>query len=283
MLVDPGQSQLPEFCSGAGRYVVGEKVSLEALPHGRSAFYEWKGGLEYLAGSEEHKSAISIVLLEDATATARFLEAGAYPPMRTFPTDGRHNTGWDRTCSPAPCKLACGPEAKALANDDCHFGGVDIFAELGTPIVTAERGEVSFRCDFDRDKQELVGGNVAEVYFPNAKTPQFILYYAHLDGVCSVKGTNLCTREWLDQNGCPGCLEHVPETTTVCRKLYRDGDRISHGQRLGTAGRSGNAVGTSHHLHFGVFDSEWRASCEVMNPFPFLYPLEERTSCRSPR
>lgn len=52
------------------------------------------------------------------------------------------------------------------------------------------------------------------------------------------------------------------------------GVRVSAGQLLGTVGRSGNALGTPAHVHFGIshptYPEDWRVRRGEIDPYPFL-------------
>lgn len=293
IVVNPLASGVPEYCDeGAMRFTNGEELTLDARPSDYYVFYEWQGPLRYLQHSEPHKHEIGISLVASVTATARFLEANEAPVMEVFPVDGSHNTGHDPTCNPDPCDYDGGP---ADSNDDCHGGGVDIFADLGTPVVASQSGQVRFRCD-------EIGGIVAENFNPSRSDWQFAYYYAHLDGICAENASGVVVHDPCQgfdycADECEGCGEE--EECWVCCEACRtwmpemddartcpvylenpqlvNGDwvyDVEAGQMLGWVGRSGNAACTSHHLHFGIYDSNWGWSCDDLNPFPFLYALE---------
>jgi hypothetical protein len=294
IVVKPQAGDVPDYCNkGPLHFANGEEVTLDARPSEHYVFYEWLGPLRYLEHSEPHKHEIGISIVAPVTATARFLEASQAPVMDTFPVAGPHNTGHDPTCSPDPCDYGGGAEN---SNDDCHGGGVDIFADLATSVVASQRGQVRFRCD-------EIGGIVAEIFNPSRTDWQFAYYYAHLDGVClknpegdpvhnPCQGFDFCADECEGCGEddecypcCVACKSWVPEMAEqdkVCPEYFENrqlvnGDwvyDVEAGQMLGWVGKSGNAACTSHHLHFGIYDNEWGWDCDNLNPFPYLYTLE---------
>lgn len=105
---------------------------------------------------------------------------------------------------------------------DRKHQGIDIFAPLGTPVVSTTRGIVA------RIGENRLGGTVVWVLGPGGDRH----YYAHLNSVADIK----------------------------------TGQRIVPGDVLGTVGTTGNARGTSPHLHYGVY----RRANGAINPFPLL-------------
>ena len=295
---NPLESRITEFCTGESMYAVGEEIILWAEGEPGAGFYQWDGYFLYSPGSDPYENLAFGSLAGPTTMTARFYEGDGWPTMTHFPVVGPHNTGHDDTCRPNPCELACGTRAMLLANTECHGGGMDIYAELSpritTPVVAAQDGEVRFVCDWSAEDEELIGGNSAYVYTyppepPPDPDPTYIFYYAHMDRVCfedsaGNRVTNPCDEDRID-DVCPGCDGHEPETKPFqlhCPRYYRNGDTVKAGDMLGIVGKSGNALLTTHHLHYGIYkyvsSTEWEVDCVDLNPFPFLYALELSTA-----
>jgi hypothetical protein len=294
-IANPPVSRIPELCTEPFEYPTGEEIRLWAQAEEDAGFYKWDGPILFAEGSDRYENLTSAFLIGPASVTARFKQGDDWPTMTRFPINGPHNTGYDSTCWPNPCDHGCGRLALELSNNDCHGGGLDIFAELEpskgftVPVVAAQDGVVKFGCDYSKEDQELIGGNAAyvEIYPAEGSDPSFIFYYAHMDRVCFKNGTgqkvtNLCTDSRLHDD-CPGCEEHVPETMDInCPRYYREGDTVKAGAMLGIVGKSGNAQGTTPHLHYGIYkfvsSTQWDVDCFELNPFPFLYALEMSTA-----
>jgi murein DD-endopeptidase MepM/ murein hydrolase activator NlpD len=100
--------------------------------------------------------------------------------------------------------------------------GIDIFAPLGRPVLSATDGVV-----FKVGEDDL-GGHVVRVLGPGWEWH----YYAHLDRFADIE---------------PGSV-------------------VQPGSVLGYVGNTGNASGTPHHLHYGVY----RFLGGARNPYPLL-------------
>ncbi len=287
--VTPEASRLP-FCPGDLRYASGELVHLEATAIEDAWFYAWSGNLVYLEGSSSGMYDIDIALTDNTTATANFRSEASAPEMVLFPVAGCHNTSVDfpsRTIE----GLACGRQARALANSACHGAGQDIFAELGTPVVAAQDGHVRFSWDVDKAGNP-VGGNAAEIVTDvnddgSWGIQPFLYYYAHFDTVCLVLEDGTTEIDTLNDARPPREQFDCPSRITVRDLgyyLYGVGE-ISAGTVLGTVGKSGNAdvgyLNTDEHLHFAIGIQnpeeldEWLLSCQQLDPFPILYALED--------
>jgi hypothetical protein len=289
VVVAPAASRMA-FCGGSFRYTTGEIVGLEAIAEPQRWFYRWSGNLDYLEGSSNGMYDVEIAMTDNTNAKAEFKDRVDAPVMERFPVAGCHNTSVDFPGARID-ELACGRRARALANSACHVAGQDIFAELGTTVVAAQTGYVRFRCDRDVQTNDPYGGNVAEIVTEIGTdgtwtAHRFMYYYAHLDTVCAkvVGGDaqnhdaeNPCGTDWTPELGW-ACTGFVP----VERRgpWWYGIDSVTPGTVLGLLGRSGNAAGTSHHLHFSIGDNigepdvkMW--SCAALDPFPILYALED--------
>ena len=91
-------------------------------------------------------------------------------------------------------------------------GGSDIFAPVGTPIVSIVSGTVNFITT--ERTASTSGGNAVQILGDDGLT----YYYAHMNEIPTVK----------------------------------NGDRILAGQKIGSVGNTGNAKTTPPHLHLGV-------------------------------
>jgi peptidoglycan LD-endopeptidase LytH len=100
--------------------------------------------------------------------------------------------------------------------------GIDIFAKIGTPILSTTEGVIQ------KISTGGLGGNAIWVLGPELTRH----YYAHLDKF----------------------------------GRFKVGDRVKMGDKLGTVGDTGNAKGTSPHLHYGIY----RANGQATNPYNFL-------------
>jgi murein DD-endopeptidase MepM/ murein hydrolase activator NlpD len=123
--------------------------------------------------------------------------------------------------------------------------GCDIFGPRGTTIVAVERGTVV------RD-DDPKGGRVVYLYAGRREgDPQErVYYYAHLDS----------------------CDEQIP--TRQQPHVIR---LVEPGDRLGTLGTTGNAAGTSPHLHF-----QMRVAGELVDPYPYLREVDPQAHGRPP-
>jgi Peptidase family M23 len=93
-----------------------------------------------------------------------------------------------------------------------HPGGSDIFAPIGTPIVSIVSGTVSLITT--EATASTSGGNSIQINGDDGLT----YYYAHMN-----------------------------ETP-----LFKKGDKVVAGQKIGTVGKTGNAKTTPPHLHLGI-------------------------------
>lgn len=93
-----------------------------------------------------------------------------------------------------------------------NFGGSDIFAPVGTPIVNMVNGKVTFIST--ATSAPTSGGNAVQIQGNDGLT----YYYAH--------------------------LRDLP--------LVKNGDSVVAGQALGFVGKTGNAASTPSHLHIGI-------------------------------
>lgn len=259
----PLTSQTP-FCSNIRSYPPGEEIRLTAVPRQVPVFlfYQWLGDLNYVAGSEDQKPTITIIIDEDTVATARFLSHAEAPTLTRFPVDGFHNTSVDSTCNDGSCLLACGEDAVAVSNDVCHTGAQDIFAEAGTDVIASQSGQILFGCNED-------GGNWATI-----AEGDYIHHYTHLDRVCfqDASGqiiTNLCA-------------DYEPKAPINCKGYFKNGSTVTAGQQIGSVGNSGSASDTAAHLHYAIEKRGVGFYCSSTDPFPFLYSLEATTSCNNP-
>ena len=91
-------------------------------------------------------------------------------------------------------------------------GGSDIFAPVGTPIVSIVSGKVNFIST--QATASTSGGNAVQILGDDGLT----YYYAH--------------------------MKDLP--------LVKMGDRVKAGQSLGSVGNTGNAKNTASHLHIGI-------------------------------
>lgn len=110
--------------------------------------------------------------------------------------------------------------------------GCDIFSAEGTPVVAVEEGDA-------RRAIDPKGGLV--VYLLNLRTGNHY-YYAHLRDV-------------------DAHLPVAPKST-----------HVSAGQLLGHVGTTGNARGTSPHLHFQL-----RQRGKIVDPYPYLVAVDPLT------
>jgi murein DD-endopeptidase MepM/ murein hydrolase activator NlpD len=101
--------------------------------------------------------------------------------------------------------------------------GQDIFARLGTPVISATDGIVV------RIGSGGLGGNTVHILGAGGRT----YYYAHLSA-------------------------YVDPLET--------GQQVRRGEIIGYVGNTGNARGTSPHLHFGIY-----TSAGAVNPFEFAF------------
>jgi hypothetical protein len=290
--VTPEFSRLP-FCSGELNYTTGEVVGLEATAFGEAFFTNWSGDIDYAEGSESVMYDIDIAMTHNTTATAHFSDSDA-PKMELYPVAGCHNISVDPACYPNICGLACGRRARELANQNCHVAGLDIHAELGTPVVAAQTGWLRFRCDRDVQENDPYGGNVAEIVTEDDddgesgkwRDSRFMYYYAHLDTVCAwnrdgapdnADAANPCGEDWSPEHEW-ACEELIP--VQRLGESWYSVEKVHTGQVLGLLGRSGNAADRGHHLHFSIGkryenDDPPMWSCAAFDPFPILYALED--------
>jgi len=116
--------------------------------------------------------------------------------------------------------------------------GIDIFGEKGTPVVAMVSGTV------ERIGWNDAGGWRVGIRGDDGK----YYYYAHLDGYSPAL------------SGSDGKGEGVA------------GKRVEAGQHIGALGDSGEAKGTSPHLHFGVTEGS-DANDRPINPYDALKQL----------
>ena len=93
--------------------------------------------------------------------------------MTRFPVDAAHNTGFEyNSCTSTYCSLYCPPQAQQVSTNDYH-GGIDIFADLGAPVVAAQAGTVG------NTFTDSIGGTVVYV----KDNCGWYHYYAHLNSI----------------------------------------------------------------------------------------------------
>ena len=112
--------------------------------------------------------------------------------------------------------------------------GIDIYRDKGTPVGAAQGGWV--RRASGKEEHKTYGALVIIDHTPklqpeddpNSRLYQYTLY-AHLDSVSTIVGT-----------------------------------RVTQGETIGTVGKTGNAKGMKHHLHFEILRSskklDWQAT-----------------------
>lgn len=110
--------------------------------------------------------------------------------------------------------------------------GIDIFAPRGTPVVAVDAGTARAAID-------PKGGNV--VYLNGANGSRY--YYAHLNA-------------WAPK---------LEGARTI-------GVRVAAGELLGELGNTGNASGTSPHLHFQLWTADG-----IVDPFAYLQQADPFT------
>jgi murein DD-endopeptidase MepM/ murein hydrolase activator NlpD len=119
--------------------------------------------------------------------------------------------------------------------------GTDIFAERGTPVVAVASGRASVR-------EDPKGGHTVELRADNG----WRYYYAHLDSYAPAL------------SGAPS----APMGGVV----------VAAGDLLGTVGNTGNAKGTSPHLHFQL----WPPGGSIADPWPYLVEADTQLGPTAP-
>ena len=162
------------------------------------------------------------------------------PSIEVFPVNGPVNVGYDLSLSDALVYGCPGAPDETYANTD--FGGshlgIDIFATLGTPMVSPVTGTVVYISTVEGGTNPI-GGNTVKIKGPCG----WHYYHAHLDTIA------------------PG---------------LQVGQNIVAGALIGTLGKTGNAMGTSPHLHFSVHPRSYN---DGIDPFPLLMANYEETTC----
>jgi murein DD-endopeptidase MepM/ murein hydrolase activator NlpD len=78
---------------------------------------------------------------------------------------------------------------------------------------------------------------------------------------------------WVTIIGDDGVRYHVSHLSQVLDGIA-PGVRVTAGQRIGLSGKTGNAVTTPAHVHFGIsrptFAGDWKARRGQVNPFVYL-------------
>ncbi len=162
------------------------------------------------------------------------------PYIEVFPVNGPVNVGYDLSLSDA-LVYGC-PDAPDETYANTDFGGdhygIDVFAALGTPMVAPVTGTV-VKIDTEEGGTNWAGGNAVKIKGECG----WHYYLAHLD--------------------------EIEPTLTV-------GQFIVAGEPIGTVGKTGNAKGTSPHLHFSVHP---RSYTDGIDPFPLLMVNYQSTTC----
>ena len=161
--------------------------------------------------------------------------------MKVFPIAGWNKLA--RTPKPQdPTKLCSAFSYVDDYNDkrgDFIHGATDIFTNIGTPVLAVTDGVMWANTDLGDRRDSYTywkdGGYHAYLWGDDG----FIYYYAH--------------------------LLNMP--------LVRPGQRVSAGQLIGYADRSGN-VATCCHVHFAMYRISGGKKGAAVNPYPYLKIVE---------
>ena len=307
------------FCENANEFAVGEPIV--ALANG-DGFNSWHDLNENATTNRDRNGSFAIYHKNPATFVVQgddyeVIIDAIYldnpPQFSYFPVNGPMNVGVDSTLTTSN-GLKCEESAVDVSNDVCHSGSVDIFAELGTPIVASQDGYITYECNFDTILEpdgetiyESIGGNVAWIEEPShigedGNPHHWTHYYAHLDYVCAER-ENPCAA-YDDYTMLSENAQSEDTILSSCNyRTFKDGDFITAGTVIGFVGHSGTAFDTAAHVHQSVYYGDyyegnstypkpsycdWHGAENVgpqissngntqysnIAPYQFLYPLE---------
>lgn len=168
---------------------------------------------------------------------------GAGGALTTAPTTSPVTVASTTAPRPAPHVFPLDPASACSYSDGHHdYPASDIFCPVGTTFVAVTDGVVDFVSPTDQwdpavDDPATRGGLSVAVVGDDG-----VRYYgSHLSAVAAG---------------------------------IEPGARVVAGQELGRTGDSGNAAGTSPHLHFGISrpstPDDWEVRRGQVNPFPYL-------------
>lgn len=270
------------FC-GENSYPENTIVTIDVTFAGHR-FYRWRGTLwthaEDNVGYEERfLSPLAIPMDRNISLIAEVTPNTDSPVISRYPINGPHNLGIHPPNDPSASELYCVQTAsdyltyQSLINNECHAGAQDIHGVIGTPVVAAQDGLVSFQFNWGYDENgnaKIYGGTSANVVDAN----NWEHYYAHLDAICvngqSIRYVGTVNTE---TNRVDWYQENVPEYS--CSDTSHGNDsQIEAGTLIGFLGDDGTSTGKPH-VHYQVFrtgSDEYQ--CSNFNPFGYLYQNE---------
>jgi hypothetical protein len=156
------------------------------------------------------------------------------PKLVRYPVSGVHNGGYDSSCKDNLCDFSCPPHPAAHP-DNSDFGG----DHFGNDIFAPKGAPVVAPVDGVVKLLSFVDSSAGGLYVGIEDSCGWMNYMAHLD--------------------------------LVGPDLFK-GKQVKAGHFIGTVGNTGNAKGTSAHLHFSVYPPGKYA--QGIDPFPLLKAVD---------
>ena len=210
---------------GGGEYTTGSRVSISYYQK-RYTWFEFSYWTGYL---EKYKSGnVSFIATEDVVSTAYFDEN---PPCRDMTKNVRNPLKVMRiAASNKEGNYKGGTFGKFRDGNTKVHKGLDLLADVGTPVFAMKTGVISMTVDtVDGYLEKSYGNQIRIEYTDQSDNEKVTLLYAHLN------------------SGTPIAIN--PRTG----ELFRNGDIVYQGDLIGYTGKTGNAFNVPFsHLHLGV-------------------------------